>query len=250
MRTTAERINGGWRLNGTKQWVTNSPYADYMLFFAVTTPRANGARAKITAFLLPADTPGLRVITSVRMFGHIGSDEGVITIDDVFANDDNVVGRVGGGMEIAMLGIGIGKLYNAAKSVGIARWALSLAVDQVRDRVTFGRPLADRQGVMFPLAESAMELHAARLVALNCAERLTDHNFAGVEVPMMKAFTSEVALRAVDRVVQAHGATGLTNELHLTEAWQQVRKICIADGTAEMMRQQISRAFASGQLNF
>jgi acyl-CoA dehydrogenase len=252
MQSTAEPAHGGWRINGTKQWITNAPYADYILVFAVTSPAESAARSRpeLTAFLLPADTAGISIVASIQMFGHVGGEEGVIYLDNVLATEEHVVGRVGGGIEIAMFGIGIGKLYNAAKSVGIARWAMNLAARQVRDRKTFGRPLSERQGVMFPLAESAMELHGARLMALDCARRLEDENYAGAEVAMMKAYTSEVSLRALDRVVQTHGASGFTNELHLTEAWMAVRKICVADGTAEMMRQQIARAISSGSLAF
>jgi acyl-CoA dehydrogenase len=252
MRSVAESIDGGWRINGTKQWITNAPYADYILVFAATTPASSTAsgRPELTAFLLPATTPGITVNANIRMFGHVGGEEGVITFDDVEATEHHVVGKVGRGQEIAMLGIGIGKLYNAAKSVGMARWAMGLAAQQVRDRKTFGKPLSDRQGVMFPLAESATELHAARLVALDCARRLETPGFAGPEVAMMKAFTSEAALRALDRVIQTHGASGFTNELHLTEAWMSVRKICVADGTAELMRQQIARAITNGTITF
>jgi acyl-CoA dehydrogenase len=251
MRTVADRHGDSWRINGTKQWITNSPYADYILVFAADDRASLGqSRRKMTAFFLPKNTPGLKVVTSIRMFGHLGGDEGVVIFDDVEATSENVVGEVGHGAEIAALGIGLGKLYNAAKSVGIGRWAMSLAAEQVTHRTTFGRPLSDRQGIMFPLAESAAELYAARLVALDAAGRLTDLTFNGAEIAMMKAYTSEVALRAVDRVIQAHGASGLTNELHLTEAWLQLRKICIADGTAELMRQQIGRAIASGRLKF
>jgi acyl-CoA dehydrogenase len=252
MRTTAESVAGGWRINGTKQWVTNSPYADYILVFAVTAVPSTtvDGRPELTAFLLPADTPGISVVANIKMFGHISSEEGVITFEEVLATENNVVGRVGGGLDIATIGIGIGKLYNAAKSVGMARWAMDLAAQQVRDRKTFTKPLSDRQGVMFPLAESAMEIHAARLIALDCATRLEDPHFTGAEIPMMKAYSSEAALRAIDRVIQTHGASGFTNELHLTEAWMAVRKICIADGTSELMRQQIARAITSGTLKF
>ena len=252
MRSFAEQVDGGWRINGMKQWITNSPYADYILVFAATSAgnSTTGARPELTAFLVPADTPGISVIANIQMFGQVGSEEGIISFDNVYATEDNVVGRVGGGIDIAMLGIGIGKLYNAAKSVGMARWAMDLAVKHVQDRRTFGKPLSDRQGVMFPLAESAMELHAARLMALDCARRLEDSQFSGAEVAMMKAYSSEAALRALDRAIQVHGAAGFTNEVHLTEAWMSVRKICVADGTSEMMRQQIARAMTTGKLQF
>jgi alkylation response protein AidB-like acyl-CoA dehydrogenase len=251
MRTVADRHGDSWRITGTKQWVTNSPYADYILVFAADDRKSLGqSRRAMTAFFLPANTPGIKVLTNIRMFGHLGGDEGVVIFDNVEATSENVVGEVGRGAEIAAFGIGLGKLYNAAKSVGMASWAMSLAAEQVTQRMTFGRPLSDRQGIMFPLAESAAELYAARLVALDVAGRLSDSAFDGVEIAMMKAYTSEVALRAVDRVIQAHGASGLTNELHLTETWMNLRKICIADGTAELMRQQIGRAIANGRLKF
>jgi acyl-CoA dehydrogenase len=252
MRSVAEPHVGGWRINGTKQWITNAPYADHVLVFTANGRRgSNGTgRPTLTAFLLPMSSPGISVFTTIRMFGHIGGEEGIISFDDVFATEEHVVGDVGGGIDIALLGIGIGKLYNAAKSVGLARWAMDLASRQIRDRSTFGKPLSERQGVMFPLAESAMELYAARLMAQDCARRLEEGTAAGTEVAMMKAFASETSLRAIDRAVQVHGASGFTNDLHLTEAWTSVRKICVADGSSEMMRQQVAKAIASGTLAF
>lgn len=240
MRTRAERVEGGWRLAGTKQWVTNAPYADYAFVFAVTDPALVAQRqAGISAFLVPTTAPGFRSDGVIEMFGHPGGDEGTFSLDDVFVPDSCLVGEENKGLPLAMSGVSVGRLYNTARSVGLARWSLNKALAYAEERVTFGRPIIENQGISFPLAESAMEIHAARLMGLDCARSLDQGQPARKELSMAKAYATEVAVRAVDRSVQTHGAMGFTNELGLSEAWQIVRRICVADGSAEILRNQI-----------
>lgn len=246
MRSQAVRVDGGWRLNGTKQWITNSPYAEYAVVFAVTDrSQLESRRGGITAFLVPAGPDGFTVDSLIPMFGHNGADEGIISMQDCFVPDDRVVGNVGDGLRLAMAGVSEGRLYNSARAVGLSRWALATAVDYARSRVTFGKPIIENQGVSFPLAESAMEIHAARLVGLDCARRLDGGERNRTLLSMAKALSTETAVRVIDRSVQVHGAMGFTNEVGLSEAWQQVRRICVADGSAEMMRRQIARDIPS-----
>ena len=242
MRTEAVRVDGGWRLNGTKQWITNSPYADYAVVFAVTSrSQIESRQGGITAFLVPSGNDGFTVDSLIPMFGHNGADEGIISMQDCFVPDSHVVGTVGDGLRLAMAGVSEGRLYNSARAVGLARWALAAAAEYASQRVTFGRPIIENQGVSFPLAESAMEVHAARLVGLDCARRLDRGERDRTLLSMTKALSTETAVRVIDRSVQVHGAMGFTNEVGLSEAWQQVRRICVADGSAEMMRRQIAR---------
>ena len=158
----------------------------------------------------------------------------------------SVLGEVGAGFRLALTGAATGRLYNSARSVGLARWALERAVAYARDRVTFGRPILDNQGVSFPLADASTDLWAARLMGIECARRLDRGEPGRTELAMTKAFSTEMAVRVVDRAIQVHGAMGFTNETGLAEAWQQVRRICVADGPSEIMRRQIARALASG----
>lgn len=250
MRTRARRDGDGWVIDGSKQWITNAPYADQVVVFASTGADVSpDGRDGITAFLVPADAPGLTVDNSIRMFGHIGGDEGLIYLDGVRAADHQVLGEVGRGFAIAMAGVSSGRLYNCGKAVGLARWALDQGIDYIQRRTAFGRPLADNQGVLFPLVEAVTEVRAARLMSLDVARLLDQGVPARKELSMAKAYATEVATRAIDQVVQAHGAMGFTNELGLTEAWQAVRKVCVADGTAEILRRAIGRELLGGDLD-
>ena len=239
-RTSAKRVDGGWLLNGTKQWVTNSPYAAWILVFAVSDPAAFATRkGGMTGFLVPADAPGFRVDSVIALFGHSGGDEGILSFDDVFVPDVQVIGEPGDGLRLAMSGISMGRMYNSARAVGLARWALAKAVAYGEDRETFGKPIIENQAISFPLADAAMEIHAARLMGLDAARALDRGEDARTRVSMCKAYSIEVAARAIDHAVQVHGAMGFTNEVHLAEAWQQMRRTRVADGSSEMMRRAI-----------
>ena len=250
MQTRATPDGEDWLLSGSKIWISNGPYADYAVVFArVDTGTENGRRGRITAFLVPTDSPGFHAGGTIRMFGEIGGDEAVLHLDQVRVGPDMVLGEVGDGFSIAMAGVSSGRVYNSGRAVGLARWAIEAAIDYVKQRQAFGHPISEHQGVAFPLAESAMEVHAAHLVGLNCALLLDQGRPATKELSMAKAFSTEAAVRAIDRVIQAHGAIGFTNELGLVEAYHAVRKACVADGTSEILRRTIANRLFGGDLD-
>ncbi|HXA29676.1 MAG TPA: acyl-CoA dehydrogenase family protein [Candidatus Angelobacter sp.] len=244
MRTRAipdER--GGWLLNGSKQWITNAPYASHAIVFAVTDDAAAAQRkGGVSAFVVPTDTPGFGIDRVIRFFGHHGGDEAIISFTDVHVPDENVLGSIGEGFRLAMQGVSTGRLYNSARSVGLAQWALDRAAAYASHRHTFGRPIIDNQGIAFPLADRAAEIHAAQLMGLNCARLLDSGVEARTELAMTKLFSTESAVRAIDTAMQTHGAMGFTNEVGLGEAWHAARRICVADGASEILRRQISRS--------
>ncbi|MBI5089679.1 MAG: acyl-CoA/acyl-ACP dehydrogenase [Actinobacteria bacterium] len=245
MRTRAARVDGGWAISGEKQWISNAAHAEYAVVFAVDDPEAASRRSGgVTAFFVPVDSVGFTVTSVIPMFGHAGSNEGIIQMQDVFVPDDHVIGEVGRGFPIAMAGVSLGRLYNAAKGVGLGRWALQQACDYAQEREAFGTHLSSFQGVTFPLAQSASELHAAWLVGLDCARRLDAGTGGRTELSMAKLLSTELGLQAVDRSMQAHGAMGFTNELGLAEAWQQLRAVCVADGSSEVLKRQIWQSVA------
>jgi acyl-CoA dehydrogenase len=250
IRTRAEPEGEGWRLSGSKIWTTNSPHADFAMVFAVTDPEAAARRrGGISLFLVPTDAPGFRREGVIRMWGSPGSDEAMLYFDGVRLEREQLVGELGRGFRTAMLGVSLGRLYNAARSVGMARWALEMAFDYAKVRETFGKPIAEYQGVTFPLAESAMEIHAAHLMGLNVAQLLDQGQPAAKELSMAKAYAVEAAARAVDRAMQTHGAMGFTNEMYLTDAYVMMRKINVADGTNEILRRAIVRAMLDGDVD-
>ncbi len=250
IKTRAERDGDGWRLTGNKIWITNGPYAEQAIVFAVTDPELAGKRkGGISAFLVPTNSKGFVVEKLVKMWGHQGTLEAQLNFESVRIEPHQLIGELDQGFKIAMLGVGLGRMYNSGKSVGLARWALEQGFDYAKARETFGRKIAEYQSVMFPLAESAMQVHAAHLMGLNCAQLLDRGLAATKELAMTKAYCVEVGKNAVDRVIQTHGALGFTNEMYLTDAYTELRIVNIADGTNEVMRGLIAKRMLAGDLD-
>jgi alkylation response protein AidB-like acyl-CoA dehydrogenase len=247
LATRAVPDGDGWRISGRKIWTTNAPIADYCVVFAVTDPeRAAARKGGISAFLVPTASPGFEVPRVIRLFGHIGGDEGEVSLDDVFVEPWQLVGELNRGFEAALYGVSLGRIYNSARAVGYGRWALERALDYAKVREAFGRPIAEYQGVTFPLAETAMELHGAHLMGLNAAVLLDQGVPAVKELSMTKAYSVQVGYRAVDRAMQTHGAIGFTNELGLHHAWHTLRIINVADGTNEILNRTVVQRLLKG----
>lgn len=249
MQTRATPDGDGWRLNGSKIWTTNSPYADYCIVFAVTDPEAAAQRRNgISAFLVPTKSEGFVVQRVIRMWGSAGGNEAVLHLDNVRVEAYQLVGSLNRGFSIAMLGVNLGRIFNSARAVGMGRWALEKAFDYVKVRKAFDNPISEYQGVTFPLAESAMHIHAAHLMALNAAQLLDRGLPARKELSMAKGFATQMAALAVDRAMQVHGAMGMTSEMHLAEAYKMLRMVNIADGSNEILRRAIAKEMLAGDL--
>ena len=147
-----------------------------------------------------------------------------------------------------LYGVSLGRIYNSARAVGYGRWALELALEYAKTRKAFGQPIADYQGVTFPLAESATELHGAHLMGLNAALLLDQGAPAIKELSMAKAYSVQVGYRAVDRAMQTHGAMGFTNEVGLHHAWHALRIVNVADGTNEILYRGIVQRLLKGDV--
>lgn len=248
MKTRAVRDGDEWVLTGTKQWITNSPYADYAMVFALTDPEA-AARRKggITGFFIDTRTPGFSVPRIINTMGHLGGETGVIVLDGVRVRDDHRLGEVGRGLAVAMDGVNAGRMGMAASCLGLARWALDQAVEYAKVRKTFGVPIAEHQAIQLMLADSAMDIYAAKTMIQNCAWRLDSGRAATAQVSMVKAFSTEMLGRVMDRSIQVHGGMGLTNELRLEEGYRFARVMRIPDGTGEIQRRTIARQLLTGQ---
>jgi len=251
MRSRAVRTDDGWLLNGEKQWITNGPYADVALVFAVTDPAAASARrGGISGFFVPMSTPGASVASVLRLFGHASSNEATLAFQDVALPEHALIGQEGQGLPLALSGTSVGRIYNAARAAGLAAWALRIATEYATERVTFGKPVIEHQGVGFALAECATETLAAHLLGLHAARTMDAGLPATIEGAIAKSCSTETAVRVIDRAVQALGGMGITNETHLSQAWQEIRAVCIADGSAEMMRRLIAKQLAAGKVRY
>jgi len=251
MRTTARRDGDGWVLNGSKQWITNSPYADFAMVFAITDPEAVAARrGGITAFFVDTRTKGFAVTSVIPLMGHLGGDTGIIALDDVRVPDSHRLGEVGDGLAVAMRGINFGRIGMAGTCVGLAEWALAQAVEYARTRKTFGKVIAEHGSIQTHLAECAMDVFAAKTIVMACAQRLDDGQEARAEIAIAKAYATEMLSRVMDRCIQVHGGMGLTNELRLEAGYRFARIMRIPDGTGEIQRKTIARELLRGGLAF
>jgi acyl-CoA dehydrogenase len=242
MATSARREDGGWMISGTKQWITNAPEADWAFIWAVTDAEQKSAhRGGISCFLVPATLPGFSVDSVIALFGQAGGHEGIISLTDVHVSEDALVGELDRGFDLALAGVSTGRLYNAGRCVGLAQWALDRACGYAAVRETFGKPIAEYQGVSFPLADCAVEIYAADAMARDCAAKVEAGADASHEVAMTKVFTTEMCSRVYERCMQVHGGMGLTNEMRLYDGWHQARLTRIADGSAEILRRNIAR---------
>ncbi len=244
IQTRATPDGDGWRINGRKIWTSNAPIADYCVLFAITD--AERPRNGISAFIVPTDAPGFTRERVIRLFGQIGGDEAELVLEDLYVEPGQLVGELNEGFAAALYGVSLGRIYNSARGVGYGRWALELALEYAKTREAFGNPIADYQGVSFPLAESATELHAAHLMGINAGTLLDQGERAVKELSMTKAYSVQVGLRAVDRAMQVHGGMGFTNELGLTEAWHSLRVVNVADGTNEILNRTIAQRLLKG----
>lgn len=248
--TRATPDGDGWRLNGGKIWISNSVHADYAVIFAITDPESAAKRkGGISAFLVPTDSAGYSLESTIKMWGQSGTVEGQLKFDDVRIERHQLLGEEGKGFALAILGVGLGRMYNAARAVGYSRWALDQAFEHIKIRETFGKPISSYQGVTFPLAESAMQIHAAHLMAINVAQLLDRGLPASKELAMTKCFAADAAKLATDRVMQVFGAMGFTNEMYLTDAYIAMRKITVADGSAEILRRLVAKRMLDGDMD-
>jgi len=247
LATKAVPDGNAWRITGRKIWTSNSPVADYCIVFAITdSERAAARKGGISAFLVPTASPGFEVQRIIKLFGHIGGDEAELRLENVRVEPWQLVGELHQGFAAALYGVSLGRIYNSARAVGYGRWALEKALDYAQQRKAFGKAIAEYQGVTFPLAESAMELHAAHLMGLNVASLLDQGAPAVKELAMAKAYSVQVGYRAVDRAMQTHGAMGFTNELGLHHAWHSLRIVNVADGTNEILNRSIVQRLLKG----
>ncbi len=250
MKTRAVRDGDDWVITGTKQWISNAPYADLAMVFAVTDPeQAKQRRGGITGFLVDTRAPGFSVPRVINVMGHLGGDIGVITLDGVRVRDDHRLGAVGKGLSVAINGVNKGRVGMAAQLLGQARWALKQATQYARQRQTFGRPIAEHQAIQFMLADCAIDIYAAKNMILNCAWRIDQGLPVEAEISMVKAYSTEMVNRVMDRCIQVHGGMGLTNELRLEEGYRFARSMRIPDGTTEIQKRTIARRLLDGGLS-
>ncbi|MBN8843751.1 MAG: acyl-CoA dehydrogenase family protein [Sphingomonadales bacterium] len=240
IRTRAVRVDGGWRLDGAKQFITSGRIARLAIVYAVTDPAA-GKRG-ITGFLVPTDREGYVVDKVEHKLGQQASDTCAIRFDNLFLEDDLRFGGEGAGYSLALSNLEAGRIGIAAQSVGMAQAALEVAVGYARDRVSMGKPIIEHQAVGFRLADLAAKLEAARQLVLHAASAKDAGLPCLKEASMAKLVASETAEAVVSGAIQTLGGYGYLEEFGLAKIYRDVRVCQIYEGTSDIQRLVIARS--------
>lgn len=240
LHTTARRDGDRYVLDGAKTFITNAPIADVFAVFA-TVDREAGARG-ITGFVVERDTAGLEVGRNDAKMGLHGSTTAQLFFRDAAVPADQRIGDEGKGFELALRTLDHGRLGLAAHAVGAAQRLLEASIAYAKGRTQFGRPIAANQGVQWPLADAATEIHAARLMVYDAASRLDQGERVTERAAMAKLFATEMLGRVADTAVQVHGGMGYMKELWIERAYRDARIYRIYEGTSEIQRVVIAAA--------
>lgn len=242
----AIRRGDRWVLNGTKMFVTRADEAAFFIVIALTDP-VRRSRGGITAFLIDRDTTGLKLVRPIPMIGAHRPWE--VLFEDVEVGDDRVLGRVGDAFVPLQNRLGVRRLEIGTRCVGQARRALEMLIEQARVRRTFGKALEDRQAVQWWIADSAVDIHATRLMAYQAAWRADrGESDLRLESSMIKIFATEMVGRVVDRAMQAFGGYGMSKDLPLEFLYRAVRMHRIYEGPTEIHRWQVAKHLLRGRV--
>jgi alkylation response protein AidB-like acyl-CoA dehydrogenase len=236
--TTARRVDGGWVLDGQKQWITSGAHAGVIVVWARTGGHGN---AGISAFLVESGTPGLEVGKPEDKLGLRASNTVPLTFDGCRIPADALLGEENTGFRIAMMALDGGRIGIASQSVGIAEAALAAAADYARGRKQFGKPIGEFQAIQWMLADSRTELDAARLLTLRAASLKEKARPFSREASMAKLYASEAVNRITARALQIHGGYGYVKDYPVERYLRDARVTTIYEGTSEVQRMVIAR---------
>ena len=232
---SAEKVDGGYRLSGTKKWISNAPDADVYSVFARTSD--SGARG-VTAFVVAGDAAGLSGEPLDLLAPHA---IGTLELDGVFVADDHVLGETDKGFAVAMRTLDLFRPSVGAFAVGMAQAALDTATEHAGTRMSMGKPLREFQAVSHQLAEAAARVKAARLLVYDAAATYDSGDRVTKAAAIAKLYATETAQRVIDTALQIHGASGLERGHLLEHLYRDVRATRIYEGTSEIQREIIAR---------
>jgi alkylation response protein AidB-like acyl-CoA dehydrogenase len=246
LRTRAERVDGHWVLNGAKQFVSNGQRAELAIVFAVTDPQLG--KKGLSAFLVPTQTAGFNVDRSEHKLGIKAADTCAVTLANCHIPEANLLGERGKGLSIALSNLEGGRIGIAAQALGIARAAFEAALGYARERVQFGKPIAEHQSIGNMLADMHTQLNAARLLILHAARLKTAGQPCLSEASQAKLFASEMAERVCSKAIQIHGGYGYLEDYPVEKYYRDARITQIYEGSSEIQRLLIARELASYSL--
>jgi len=240
------RDSGGYVINGRKWWSSGAgdPRCKIAIFMGKTDPSAAPHKQQ-SMIVVPLDTPGVKIERLLTVFGYDHAPHGhaEISFENVRVPALNLLLGEGRGFEIAQGRLGPGRIHHCMRCIGVAERALEATCKRVRSRVAFGKPLAAQGVIRAEIAASRMEIEQARLLTLKAAYMMdtVGNKAARAEIAMIKVVAPNVALRVLDRAIQAHGGLGVSQDTFLAAAWAHVRSLRLADGPDEVHQEAIAK---------
>lgn len=238
-RSNAVRVEGGWRVNGSKNFITHAIACNTLVAVAVTD-KEKGNRG-ISAFIFDKSMEGFRSDKKENKLGMRASETASVIFEDCFVPDENRLGNEGEGFLQAMKVLDGGRISIAALSVGIAQGAYEAAIRYAKEREQFGKPIAGFQAIQFKLADMATQIECARLLTLQAAATKDAGKPVTQKSAMAKLFASETAVRVSEESVQIHGGYGYTKDYPAEKFWRDSKLCTIGEGTSEIQRLVIAK---------
>ncbi len=240
LKTRAEKIDGGWRINGTKMWISLGNYAKLALVFAQTDPSLK--HRGIACFLVPTDSEGFSSQEIHGKLGLKGSDTASLGLDGVEVPDSALMGEVGDGFKIAMSALDSGRYSVAAGCVGICQGSLDASVAYAKERTQFDRPIASFQLVQELIADIVVETEAARYLVWRAGWIKDQGRPSTTETSMAKLYATEAAVKCANNAIQVHGGSGYVDDYPVERYLRDARVTTLYEGTSQIQKLIIGRA--------
>lgn len=244
IQTRVKKEGTNYVLNGSKFWITNAPYADYFTVFASLDPSKR--HKSLCAFIVDADTPGVKTGRPVEKMGHRASTTSSVMFRDAKVPEENILGDEGKGFGIAMKTFALTRPSIAAFATGLARAAMEYARDYVNKREVFAQKLREFEVIQFKLAEMYMKIEASRTLYLKAAWYTDNVGDATIPASVAKAYATDVAMETASEALQIHGGYGYIDQYPLEKLFRDAKLYQIYEGTSEVQRLILGRHVLSG----
>jgi acyl-CoA dehydrogenase len=247
--TRAVEVPGGWEISGRKWFASNARYAAFLIVMVVTDPQA-APHQRASMFLVPAETPGWRIVRNVRLADEREGTHGYLEFDRLFVPGDHMLGARGQAFRVAQTRLGGGRIHHAMRTIGMARAALDAMCERAVSRTTQGELLAAKQMVQEKIADSWMELEQFRLLVLRTAwriDRYNDYRRVLADISAVKALMPKVLHDIAQRALMVHGSLGVSTEMPFTDMLVLSYHMALADGPTEVHKVTVAKQLLRGQ---
>jgi alkylation response protein AidB-like acyl-CoA dehydrogenase len=243
LRTTATRTDGGYRINGSKMWITNGRHGNTFVLAAKTDPQADPPYGGISAFIIEKGGAGFRVGRDIDKLGYKGVETCELFFENFFVPAENLIGGAEGqGFKHIMTGLESERINVAARGVGLARAAFEDAIHYAQVRETFGKPICEHQTIQIKLADMATKIEAARLLVYSATAKKDRGERCDLEAGMAKLFATETAQEVAIEALRIHGGAGYAKDLRVERYYRDAPLLIVGGGTNELQRLIIAKA--------